>query len=190
MAKNKVMNLVIPILSIVLAFIIGMLIILSLGANPLQAISYLFIGAFGTVTNVSNTVVRAMIFAPGNQYSDAVKQVAADYPNVHFAVLNGGEDLPTANIVSILPDANQIGAIAGIIAGTMSKTSVIGFIGGMELDTTKAKLSNFESAAKAINPNIKVVSAYAGSFNDTAKGWRSRNPSTQDGRRQIRGAPD
>jgi len=60
MAKNKVMNLVIPILSIVLAFIIGMLIILSLGANPLQAISYLFIGAFGTVTNVSNTVVRAM----------------------------------------------------------------------------------------------------------------------------------
>ena len=111
-----------------------------------------------------------MIFAPGNQYSDAVKQVAADYPNVHFAVLNGGEDLPTANIVSILPDADQIGAIAGIIAGTMSQTSVIGFIGGMELDTTKAKLSNFESAAKVINPNIKVVSAYAGSFNDTAKG--------------------
>ena len=61
-----------------------------------------------------------MIFAPGNQYTDAVKQVAADYPNVHFAVLNGGEDLPTANIVSILPDANQIGAIAGIIAGTMT----------------------------------------------------------------------
>ena len=41
---------------------------------------------------------------------------------------------------------------------------------GMELDTTKAKLSNFESAAKVINSNIKVVSAYAGSFNDTAKG--------------------
>ena len=39
MAKNKAMNLVIPILSIVLAFIIGMLIILSLGANPLQAMN-------------------------------------------------------------------------------------------------------------------------------------------------------
>jgi len=60
MAKNKAMNLVIPILSIVLAFIIGMLIILSLGANPLQAMGYLFLGAFGTVTNVANTVVRAM----------------------------------------------------------------------------------------------------------------------------------
>jgi len=111
-----------------------------------------------------------MIFVPGNQYSDAVKQVAADYPKVFFAVLNGGTDLPTKNIDSILPDANQIGSIAGIIAGTMSKSGVIGFIGGMELDTTKSKLANFESAAKVLNPSIKAVSAYAGSFSDTAKG--------------------
>ena len=111
-----------------------------------------------------------MIFAPGNQYSDAVKQVAADYPNVAFAVLNGSTELPTANIMSILPNADQIGSIAGIIAGLMSKTNTIGFIGGMELDTTKSKLAHFESAAQVINPTIKAVSAYAGSFNDTAKG--------------------
>jgi len=111
-----------------------------------------------------------MIFAPGNQYSDAVVQVAKDYPKVYFAVLNGSETLPTDNITSILPDAKQIGSIAGIFAGVLSKTNVIGFIGGMELDTTKAKLANFESAAKVINPSIKAVSAYAGSFNDTAKG--------------------
>jgi basic membrane protein A len=111
-----------------------------------------------------------MIFAPGNQYSDAVKQVAADYPNVAFAVLNGSTELPTANIMSILPNAEQIGSIAGIIAGLMSKSGVIGFIGGMELDTTKAKLAQFTAAAQVINPAIKVVSAYAGSFSDTAKG--------------------
>ena len=111
-----------------------------------------------------------MIFAPGNQYSDAVKQVAADYPNVAFAVLNGSTELPTANIMSILPNADQIGSIAGIIAGLMSKSNTIGFIGGMELDTTKSKLAHFESAAQVINPSIKAVSAYAGSFSDTAKG--------------------
>ncbi len=111
-----------------------------------------------------------MIFAPGNQYSDAVAQVAADYPNVAFAVLNGSTSLPTANIMSILPNADQIGSIAGIIAGLMSKSNVIGFIGGMELDTTKSKLAQFTAAAQVINPDIKVVSAYAGSFNDTAKG--------------------
>jgi basic membrane protein A len=111
-----------------------------------------------------------LIFAPGNQYSDAVKQVAADYPDVCFAVLNGATSLPTENIMSMLPNADQIGSIAGIIAGLMSKSNVIGFIGGMELDTTKSKLAHFESAAQVINPAIKAVSAYAGSFNDTAKG--------------------
>lgn len=109
-----------------------------------------------------------LIFAPGNQYSDAVKQVAEEYPEVNFAQLNG--TLETDNITSILPDAKQIGYMAGALAGLMSKTNNIGFIGGMELDTTKQKLECYEEAAKKINPDIKVSSAYAGSFSDTAKG--------------------
>lgn len=114
-----------------------------------------------------------LIFAPGNQYSDAVKEVAKDYPEVHFALLNG--TIETKNIVSLLPDAKQIGQMAGALAGLMSKTNNIGFIGGMELDTTKDKLANYEAAAKAVNPNIQVASAYAGSFSDTAKGMEIAN---------------
>jgi len=114
-----------------------------------------------------------LIFAPGNQYSDAVKEVAKDYPDVHFALLNG--TIETKNIVSLLPDAKQIGQMAGALAGLMSKTNNIGFIGGMELDTTKDKLANYEAAAKAVNPNIQVASAYAGSFSDTAKGMEIAN---------------
>ena len=109
-----------------------------------------------------------LIFAPGNQYTDAVKQVAEEYPEIKFALLNG--TVETDNIVSILPDANQIGYMAGALAGLMSKTGNIGFIGGVELDTTKAKLECFEKAAQKVNPDIKVSSAYAGSFSDTAKG--------------------
>lgn len=109
-----------------------------------------------------------LIFAPGNQYTDAVKQVAEEYPEIKFALLNG--TVETDNITSILPDANQIGYMAGALAGLMSKTGSIGFIGGVELDTTKAKLECFEKAAQKVNPDIKVSSAYAGSFSDTAKG--------------------
>lgn len=114
-----------------------------------------------------------LIFAPGNQYSDAVKEVAKDYPNIHFALLNG--TIETDNIVSLLPDAKQIGQMAGALAGLMSTTNNIGFIGGMELDTTKEKLENYQAAAQAVNPNIQVASAYAGSFSDTAKGMEIAN---------------
>lgn len=109
-----------------------------------------------------------LIFAPGNQYSDAVKEVAADYPNVYFALLNG--TVEEDNIVSLLPDAQQIGYMAGSLAGLMTKTNSLGFIGGIELDTTKMKLASYEEAAKALNPDIEVYSAYAGSFSDAAKG--------------------
>jgi basic membrane protein A len=111
-----------------------------------------------------------MVFLPGNQYSDATVQVAADYPDVCFAVLNGSESLPTDNIMSMLPDAQEIGWMAGSLAGLMSESGTLGFIGGMELDTTKTKLASYEEAAKVVNPDIKVLSAYAGSFSDTAKG--------------------
>lgn len=109
-----------------------------------------------------------VLFAPGNQYSDAVKEVAADYPNVKFILLNG--TVQTANVQSVLPDAVQIGYMAGALAGLMSKTNSIGFIGGMELDTTKKKLASYTAAAQKMNPAITVASAYAGTFSDSAKG--------------------
>lgn len=116
-----------------------------------------------------------MIFLPGNQYSDATVQVAKDYPNVDFAVLNGAETLPTDNITSILPSADEIGYMAGALAGLMTKTKVLGFIGGMEIDTTKQKLAGYLAAAQVVDPSITVKSAYAGSFSDTAKGMELAN---------------
>ncbi|MEG1988656.1 MAG: BMP family ABC transporter substrate-binding protein, partial [Oscillibacter sp.] len=39
-----------------------------------------------------------MVFAPGNQYTDAVKQVAKDYPDVCFSLLNGTKNDVSANV--------------------------------------------------------------------------------------------
>ncbi len=114
-----------------------------------------------------------LIITPGNQYSDAVNEVSADYPNVYFAILNG--KIETANVVSMLPNAKQIGYLAGALAGLMTQTNNIGFIGGMELDTTKIKLESYTLAAQKVNPAVQVASAYAGSFNDSAKGKEIAN---------------
>ena len=40
------------------------------------------------------------------------------------------------NVSSLLPNAQQIGWIAGALAGLMTESGKLGFIGGMELDTT------------------------------------------------------
>ena len=52
-----------------------------------------------------------MIYAPGNQYTDAVLQAAEEYPDIAFALLNGNEATPekaaNGNVSSLLPDAQQ-----------------------------------------------------------------------------------
>ena len=87
-----------------------------------------------------------MIYAPGNQYTDAVLQAAEEYPDIAFALLNGAEKTPgeavNGNVSSLLPNAQQIGWIAGALAGLMTESGKLGFIGGMELDTTKGKIAD------------------------------------------------
>ena len=120
-----------------------------------------------------------MIYAPGNQYTDAVLQAAEEYPDIAFALLNGGEDTPAKavnkNVSSLLPNAQQIGWIAGALAGLMTESGTIAFIGGMELDTTKGKYEGFGEAAKFVGEKegktINLLDCpYAGSFDDSAKG--------------------
>ena len=109
-----------------------------------------------------------MVFLPGNQYTDVVKQVGKDFPDAHLCILNSAVE--QENVVSLVPNTDQIGQLAGALAGLITKTNSVGFIGAVELDTTKSKLENFEKAAKKVNPDVQVTSAYAGSFTDAAKG--------------------
>ena len=114
-----------------------------------------------------------------NQYTDAVLQAAEEYPDVAFALLNGAESTPAAavngNVSSLLPNAQQIGWIAGALAGLMTESGKLGFIGGMELDTTKGKIAGFEEAAKYVaeqeGKTVELLNVpYANSFSDAPKG--------------------
>ena len=131
-----------------------------------------------------------MIYAPGNQYTDAVLQAAEEYPDIAFALLNGAETTPAkavnGNVSSLLPNAQQIGWIAGALAGLMTESGTIAFIGGMELDTTKGKYAGFGEAAKYVGEQEgKTITlldcVYAGSFDDAAKGIEFANAMIDQG---------
>ena len=120
-----------------------------------------------------------LIYAPGNQYTDAVLQAAEEYPEIAFALLNGGVTTPekavNKNVTSLLPNATQIGWIAGALAGLMTETGTIAFIGGMELDTTKGKYAGYKEAAAYVGEKagktVKTLDiVYSNSFSASDKG--------------------
>lgn len=131
-----------------------------------------------------------LIYAPGGEYTDAVLQVASEYPDVMFALLNGGEDIPAqaanGNVTCLLPNATEIGWIAGALAGLTSQTGTIAFIGGMELTTTLAKYEGYVEAAQYVaekeGKSISALDAvYANSFDDSSKGIEFANAMMEQG---------
>ena len=56
---NKLVNILVPLASVLLAFLIGCIVMLALGANPLVALQNLWVGAFGSLRNLGTTLSRA-----------------------------------------------------------------------------------------------------------------------------------
>jgi basic membrane protein A len=66
--------------------------------------------------------------------------------------------------------AEEPSFLAGFVAAKMSKTGVIGFVGGMSVPIIHSFQYGFKAGAKHANPKITVLEQYSESFTDAAKG--------------------
>ena len=101
-----------------------------------------------------------------------ISDVAKEYPDTKFIWVDnpaeGIEDLP--NVLSILYAQNEGSFLAGYIAASMSKTGVVGAVGGEDNNTINDFLVGYTEGAKYANPDVKVVTNYANTYEDPAKG--------------------
>jgi basic membrane protein A len=110
-----------------------------------------------------------VVFAVGFLMQDALKQVAPRFPNVKFAIVDGdAPDLP--NCVSLKFREEEGSFLAGALAGAVTKTNKIGFVGGMEVPLIKKFEAGYKAGAKTTNPKITFVDGYAGTWTDPQKG--------------------
>lgn len=109
-----------------------------------------------------------LVIGHGDEFSEAGKVVAAEFPNVKFAVVNGANTAP--NLMSISMFDEQLTYLVGIVAAKMTQSGKIGFIGGLEIPPVVRNGNGMELGAKSVNPDITVVKTIIGDFNDAAKG--------------------
>ena len=114
-----------------------------------------------------------LIVGVGFQVADSVKEAAETYPNQAFAMIDSsydkGEEIPS-NVRPILFNEEQAGYLTGLIAGKMTKTNTIAWIGGFDIPSCTPFYTGYEKGAKEANPNVKVLKQYINSFTDAAKG--------------------
>lgn len=121
-------------------------------------------------TNLSNLADQKYdeIWAIGFLMADALKNVAQRYPNTKFGIIDSVVDVP--NVMSVVFKEEEGSFLQGVLAGKLTKTNVIGFVGGMEFPLIIKFESGFIAGVKSVNPKARVLVGYTGKFDDPGKG--------------------
>ncbi|MGI9951480.1 BMP family protein [Moorellaceae bacterium AZ2] len=109
-----------------------------------------------------------LIIGHGFQFGDAAMKVASQFPNVKFVVTSSNIS-QAPNVASVNIDNEMQGFVMGAVAALLTKSGTVGAIGGEQIPPIVGSVEGFEKGAKYINPNIKVLTAYTGNFNDVNK---------------------
>jgi len=123
-----------------------------------------------------------LVIGVGFLMQEAVGTVSGQFPNVHFAIIDGagtdakGNDLKHANVESLFFKEQDAGAMVGVIAGWLEKngkgkknTNVISAVGGVSIPPVNHYIAGYKWAAAMEDPGIKVLVGYSNDFTDPAK---------------------
>ena len=114
-----------------------------------------------------------LTFASAFKFLESLNNVAKDYPDKNFAIVDTISDLP--NVKSIDFKDEEGAFLMGIIAGNFTKTNKVGFIGAIKEELIERFSSGFMAGLKVSNEeaykNIREgnLVQYIGNFNDQKK---------------------
>ena len=118
-----------------------------------------------------------VIFGIGFLFSDDIKAVAREFSAKQFACVDmnvaEGEALPP-NVVALKFREQEGSYLVGALAGRLTQTGNVGFLGGMEIPLIKKFEAGYRAGVLAVNPRARVQVKYAGTtgnaFKDPTKG--------------------
>jgi basic membrane protein A and related proteins len=109
-----------------------------------------------------------LIFAHGFEFQGAAERVSAEYPKPVFIVTSGSR--AHGNVAPLIFRLEEASYLAGMVAGGLTRTGLLGFVGGMELPPIQAAYEGWVNGAKAVNPRVQSRKIYLNSFDDAAAG--------------------
>jgi basic membrane protein A len=120
--------------------------------------------------NLNNFVREgySLTWGIGFLFTDAILKVANENPDAKLAVIDAVVDAP--NVASVTFAEHEGSFLVGVVAGLMSESKKIGFVGGMEIPVIKRFEAGFVAGVKAANPDANVKVVYTGTFDKPDQG--------------------
>lgn len=126
------------------------------------------------IADIESTLTRYadqkydLIIAHGFQWGDPALRVGKQYPDARIVVFTGL--VRSENVASIFPMQQQGSFLLGALAGMMTKTNVVGFVGGEEYPNVVNIFEGYRQGAIAANPKVSVVKTYLNDWDNELKG--------------------
>ena len=112
------------------------------------------------------------IVMAGFAFATALEEVAGDYPDTKFQIIDMVVDQP--NVRSIVFAEEQGSSLVGMLAAMASETDTVGFIGGMDIPLIRNFACGYAQGVKAVNPDATIIANMTGTtpaaWNDPVKG--------------------
>jgi len=111
-----------------------------------------------------------LVVAVGFLLTDAVTEVAAQYPDDRFLLIDASPTEERPNVESALFREHEGGFLGGVVAGLMTETNRIGVLGGEDIPPVERYEVGFVAGVEAVNPDAEVVITYTDTFGDPQLG--------------------
>ncbi|WP_419726146.1 BMP family lipoprotein [Terrisporobacter petrolearius] len=122
-----------------------------------------------------------LIIGVGYKLDKSIEKASKAYPKQQFAIIDYAYEKQPENVTSLLFEDNASSYLTGLIAGKMTKTNKVGFIGGMKGVVISKFENGFKAGVKDANPKAKISVQYANSFSDQALGKSIANSMIKNG---------
>jgi basic membrane protein A and related proteins len=109
-----------------------------------------------------------LVFAHGFEFQEPAERVSSEYPRTIFIVTSGRRAV--GNVAPLIFRLEEASYLAGMMAGGLSRSHVIGFVGGIELPPIEAAYQGWLNGARAVDPDVRTREIYLNSFDDAAAG--------------------
>lgn len=103
------------------------------------------------------------------QMAQHVDKVAKEFPDQKYIVYDASVEGNNKNVYCMVYKQNEGSFLAGAVAAKLSKSGVLGFVGGMDIPVINDFLYGYIEGAKHVKDDIKVATSYVGNFSDTAR---------------------
>ncbi len=107
-----------------------------------------------------------LVFGHGFEYQQAAAKVGAEFPGTVFITTSG--DTLRANVAPMVFELEQATYLLGVLSARMSRTGILGLVGGRDLPSIRSTFLAFRAGATAVRPDARVREVFIGNFDDTA----------------------